>query len=369
MNLEKLTLPLDVASSSFNAGVAAAAAGVTALIGTMGAAVKATFNWAAELDSIQDVIGGTNDQAAALNFVLRKSGVETTKFTSGLTIMSKGLVKADGSLDTVGKELKDFGINVLDANGAVKDQNQLVAEISDKYNSFSTQQERVNFLTAVFGRSGAELIDFFDTLAGEGGIDAVTEKVERLGLVIDPGRYEKFTRSLEELKLVGLGLAVGFTESVMPAFERFLEIITGPGTLGEKAGTLLSEIDTFVGNAVDGFATSIDNWVAGGGPEELTNKLVSWIENIGEGDQSKILTAAGHLITALATALGEIDWAEIGITIDTKMAEVFDNVEWSQGGESFGNAVEEFFSTGFSQGVEDFKTDKCRHHWRLWVKV
>src|SRR6185503_20586781 len=111
----------------------------------------------------------TDKTAAALNFTLRKSGTNTEALTKGMTILSKGLVKADGSLDTTGKSLKAWGIDVLDANGMLKDQTTLIGEISDKYASFGTQQEKVNFLTETFGRSGAELIYFFDTLAADGG--------------------------------------------------------------------------------------------------------------------------------------------------------------------------------------------------------
>lgn len=354
MNLETLVLPLEIASNAFNTGIKAATAGVAALVGAMGVAVKATFDWAQELDSIQDIIGGTNAESAALNFTLRKSGVDTAKFTSGVTIMSKGLVKADGTLDTVGRDLKDFGINVLDANGAVKEQNKLIAEISNKYNSFSTQQERVNFLTKTFGRSGAELLDFFDTLAADGGIDAVTSKVERLGLVIDPGRYEQFTRSLEELKLVGLGLAVGFTEKVMPAFERFLEIITGEGTLGQKIGTLAANADAYIGNFIGNVGDSVNAWVDGGGPQELSSKLISWIENIGTGEnQSRIVTAAQYLVTAIGNALSSVDWAGVGLAIDTKITETINGIDWTGAGDTFGGWIDTFLTTGWDMGIAD----------------
>ena len=108
MNLDTLTLPLEVADKAFNVGVGAAVAVVTALVGAMGMAVKATFTWADELDSIQDVIGGTNEEAAALNFTLRKSGVDTETFNQSMVIMEKGLVKANGSLDTVGIAMKKW---------------------------------------------------------------------------------------------------------------------------------------------------------------------------------------------------------------------------------------------------------------------
>src|SRR5574341_1071933 len=206
-------------------GVAAGAGLFTAAVGAItvgfGKMVDITFDWANRMDSVQDIMGGTTEQAAAFNFVLDKSGTDVNTFTQGMTILEKGLVAADGSLDTTGKKLSEFGINVLDANGKVKDQAGLISEISNKYNQFGTQQERVNFLTEVFGKSGANLIDVFDTLAAEGGLDAVTQKGKDLGLVIDPDKYEEFQRNLNEIKLGGQALAIIVIDKLMPALEDF----------------------------------------------------------------------------------------------------------------------------------------------------
>lgn len=221
---DKLTPASKTALSSLK-GLATGVGLVTAAVGVavagFGKMVDITFDWANQLDSIQDVMGGTTKQAAALNFVVQKSGVDIQTFTKGMTTLEKGLVTADGQLDTTGKKLAQFGINVLDANGKVKDQADLVSEISNKYNQFGTQQERVNFLTEAFEKSGADLIDVFDTLANEGGLDATAEKVEKLGLVIDPEKYERFQRNLAEIKLAGQGLAITVVDKLMPALEDF----------------------------------------------------------------------------------------------------------------------------------------------------
>jgi hypothetical protein len=305
VNLEKLVLPLEVADSAFNAGLKVAAAGVGAIVGAMGLAIKATFNWADELDKIGDIMGVTDKEAAALNFTLRKSGVATETLTKGMTILSKGLVKADGTLDTTGKSLKTWGINVLDANGGLKDQTTLLDEISDKYNTFGTQQEKINFLTEVFGRNGAEMIDFFDTLAGEGGLDAVSKKVEALGLAIDPDRYEQFNRNLEELKMIGLGLAVAFTENVMPLLEKFL------GWIGEAAQS--------------------QEWADfKAGFNEFTSEI--------------------------ATAISEGDWETVKNLIFEKLnlfddwiAEKLDAMDWTGAGTSFGLALDKIMDNGVGQ--------------------
>jgi hypothetical protein len=306
LNLETLTLPLNVADQAFNTGIKAAVAGVTALVGAMGVAVKATFDWANDLDKLGDVMGGTNKDLAALNFVARKSGVSIDSLSRGVVILEKGLVKADGSLDTTGKALKDFGVDVLDVNGNVKDQTALMGEIAKKYSSFATQQEKVNFLTEIFGRSGAELIDFFDTLAAEGGIDKVAEKVEALGLAIDPNRYEQFNRNLEEMKLIGLGLAVGFTEHIMPAFEAVSKWVMTDGI-----------------PALKDFGREVKDAFDKGGLLGVADMLLDKFDGI---DWSTVSTA-------IVDGVNSIDWSQAGIDFSAFVQRV---------GESIGAALSEF---------------------------
>ena len=349
MNLETLILPLATEDNAFRAGLSRAIQLVEGAIQQFDKAIKATFEWADQLDSLQDIMGVTNKTAAALNFTLRKSGTETDALARGMIILNKGVVDANGKLDTAGKSLQKWGINVFDANDVLKDQETLLGEVADKYASLGTQQEKVNFLTEVFGRSGAELIDFFDTLAADGGIDAVTKKVEALGLAIDPNRYEQFNRNIEELKLVGLSLAVAFTERVMPAIEGFVKTITDFAADPDPK-KLLTSLDSFVGDIIQGLTNKINEWVYGDGPEELSDKIVSWVEDIGTGPgfDSKIAKAGGNLLKALLRVVNEIEWQQIGDAIDNRMAGEITKVDWEQAGDTLGDKIEELFSQKLS---------------------
>lgn len=341
MELDKLVLPLEVANDKWNLGIGTAIAGVTALLAAMGAAINATFKWADELDQLQDVMGLTNEQAAALAYTARVSGVSVETLAKANTILAKGLVNSKGQLDTTGKALKNWGIDVLDANGKLKDQTALIGEVAKKYGELGTQTEKVNFLTEVYGRNGAELVDFFDTLAKQGGIDAVSEKVKNLGLAIDPNRYEQFNRDLEELKLIGLSLAVAFTERVMPMLEGFIawigDVAGNPvfqqwaQTIGgfvasipsmlEQAQGALQNFDSaqFAQDAMD-FGANID-WTI------VSANLISGIESIdwnsvgaviGE-KVDQILDVVGGLAiglyNAISGAIQQLDWGELFYTI------------------------------------------------------
>lgn len=223
INLQPIIQEFKVENKLALAGIGAVTTALAAVAATAALAITSTFKWAGELDSIQDVMGVSSKEAAALNFVLRKSGTETEKLTKGMVVLEKGLFKVDGTLDTAGEKLLDFGINALDVNGKMKDQATLISEISNKFNSLGSQTEKVNFLTETFGKSGADLIDVFDTLAKEGGIDKVQEKVEKLGLAIDPQKYEDFQRNVEEVKLAFLGMGMTVVDNLMPELRKLTD--------------------------------------------------------------------------------------------------------------------------------------------------
>jgi len=318
MDLEKLTLPLDVADKAFKVGIGAAIAGTTALIGAMGAAIKMTFDWANELDAVGDVMDVTNEQAAALGFIARKAGVDTGILTKGVVILSKGLVKADGSLDTTGKSLQAWGINVKDVNGNLRSQTDLIDSISAKYNTFTTQQEKVNFLTEVFGKSGAELVDFFDVMASEGGMDAVTEKVKAFGLAIDPARYENFTRNLEELKLIGTGLAVAFTENLMPALEKIMDWFFrfASADPSEKFAMLADPLKLLF-NLTDSFQRGIaeTDWAT------LSQNIADGINNIDWALVGLyVRQGVSNVLQGIGTVIQETDWQALADALGNALA-------------------------------------------------
>jgi len=368
VDLEKLVLPLEVSQKAFNTGITAAIAGTTTLIGAMGLAIKATFDWAEGLDSIGDVMDVTTGQAAAFGYVARKSGVATETFTKGVVILSKGLVKADGSLDTTGKGLEEWGIKVKDANGNLKSQTTLMDDVAKKYGTFATQQEKVNFLTQVFGKSGAELIDFFDVLANEGGIDAVTAKVTAMGLAIDPGRYEAFGRNLEELKLIGTGLAVTFTEQLMPALEGLLNWGTQFASADPSTQlSMLADPLKKLFNLTDAFKTGVEETDWAGLSTQIADKInsIDWA-TVG----LYLRQGMTNVFSGIQTVISEIDWGALTISLGDAIAGLtaglFGYTDWNALGVDFNAGINSIFSnmstnllpawtevwTGFVDGIK-----------------
>lgn len=309
MQLEGLVIPI-----SFN--TALLSKGVDIITDLIGDAVKSTFDWAEGMDKLGDVTGMTTDQTAAWAFVAKKAGVEVNTLANSAVIMAKGLLDSEGKLSTTGKALENFGVGVKDVNGNVKDQNTLMNDIAKKYASFGTQTERVDFLTNVFGRSGAQLVDVFDVLAQEGGIDAVSQKVKDLGLAIDPARYEQFGRNLEELKLAGTGLAIQFTEALMPALESAL------AWAQQFQGMTPEQIFQRISEVIAGLPERFSEWAKSVNWELVSQDLINGINSIDWNALGKwVGDSAMQIADGLIAIFAGIDWAGLFGAIGTAFME------------------------------------------------
>jgi len=326
MQLEGLVIPI-----SFNTGLLLD--GIKQITGLITGAVERTKEWTEGLDKLGDVTGMATDELAAWSFIAKKAGVDTDTLSNSMTIMAKGLLDSSGELSTTGKALEDFGISVLDAGGNVRDQSALMDDIASKYAEFGTQTERVDFLTNVFGKSGAQLVDVFDTLAKEGGIEQVKSKVEKLGLVLDPTQYEDFQRNLNEVGLTFTGLSNAFTGPLLPGAESILQTFTkwlqspwvadGIKNIGENIGKLASDIATAFETGdwsnilpkLDPVALTqaFEDWVAGVDWNQISTSFATWIKTVDwAGGTRAALDSAVNILQALLDLIGRTSWSSLG---------------------------------------------------------
>lgn len=362
MILEKLVIPI-----GFDMGLLLE--GVKAIEGLISGAIDRTQQWAEDMDALGDVTGMSTDKLAAWSFVTKKAGLDGDTFTTAVTMMSKGLLDSEGELSTTGKALQDFGVDVLDAGGKVRDQSELMNDIAKRYAEFGTQTERVDFLTNVFGRSGAKLVDVFDTLSKEGGIDQVKKKVESLGLVLDPDQYEEFQRNLNEVDLTFTGLANAFTGPLLSGAEKLLQTFTawvqspwvadGIRKIGETLGTLVTDIANRDWSKLWG---DIQNLLPNLDPVALTQRFEDWIASV---DWNQISTT-------FAIWIMTVDWAgatkaaiDSTVNILQALIDLVGRTNWSLLGDAIKSALTGIFRDGIGKALADAWIGAAVEFWKL----
>jgi tape measure domain-containing protein len=184
---------------------------------------------------------------------------------------------------------------------------------------------------ASFAESWAGLMGTFEDLKAMGLREFFGEMLEALQpLAVE---FAEWLQGPGMERIAEWGQVLGqFTADVIEKIPQIIESIQPlisvfqNGFTAFNASGFLAGLDVFFASLFDTMAAYIDTWATGSGPDELSDRIVTFIENIGTGGEidSKALQAMQNVLAALVRAAGRLDWSAIGQAIDTGFA------EWSQ---------------------------------------
>lgn len=367
---------VDLVSGAFNAVSGAISPFITAATESE----DAVANLDATLRSMGDVTGLSSqqlqDMAGALQQVTRFSdesiiNAEAMLLTFGniggetfprATEAMLDLAAKFGSLDQasvmLGKALNDpiAGVTALRRVGV-----QLSEEQENSIKLFMEQgdiagaqavilgelERQVGGLAEAYGETFAGKLEIFKNRLGE-----IQEVIGKALIPILTSMMDKFIEWLPVLEDFG-GRVAGVFEAIADAgigsveFQDAIANLFGVDTPDE----ILPKIDQFVANIFNSIADAINAWASGPGPDQLSDRIISFIDNLGSGGSidSKALQAMQRVLVALVNAIGRIDWGTIGGLIDQKlnaaMDVLFDNIDASFANWSVdvGNSIKQGF--------------------------
>ncbi len=263
-NVGKLTVSLTALTGRFGKGmrkasrtvaafaseVGAASARLTAL--SAGAATIAataigylTHRQMEAIDTtakVADRLGATTEELLGMRHAANLAGVGVEEFDKAQEKLSKNLgnptKETAEALDKIGLSAADL----LRMSPA-----QRFGAIADGINKLSTQAEKAAVAQALFGKTGAQLLNTMD--GGSKSIRQYTEEVKQLGYAysrIEAAKVEEANDSITKLRLVVDGvfakLAVEFSPFITELATKFLDL----GSNGRSAADLIGEgiVDT-----------------------------------------------------------------------------------------------------------------------------
>jgi len=237
--LASLVIPLVLDTSQFVKGIdeatkksssltsvlnKAGPAALGVLTGFFVGATEATFNWAESLDGVQDIMGGTTEQAAGLAVLFQRVGMTTDDLTGAMEKMVRGLETSNGSLGTSGLALQSLGISAFDATGNIRPAVDIFQEVSDRLSVMPEGLEKTSLMMDIFGKSGAEMGDAMGLAAGS-GLAAANTEAERMNLNFSQEKTDNIIKSqqgINDLKTAFSGLGTDLVTSALPAMDKLV---------------------------------------------------------------------------------------------------------------------------------------------------
>lgn len=302
------------------AEVAAAAIGaVTAAVGAAaGALVNATLDTADLADdllTLSMVTGVSTDSLQAMNYASELLDVSTQTITGSMTKLLKSMSSASDAeaawlqseqelssalsageitieefndamdaLGTSGTAFDDLGISILDAQGNLRDSEEVFWEVIDALGEIENESERDAAAMAILGRSARELNPLIE--AGSDRFNELAEEAENVGYIMDGDTLDAFHNLDDNMER----LSNGATAARNAIGSVLLPVLT------ELSGEGVSLLNDFTNAILD---TNGDVEQMGAVIDEMVPQVLSLIEDY----IPTLIDLGGTIIESLASAL------------------------------------------------------------------
>lgn len=206
--------------SSFLSGFAKAAIGAFSLERAISGVIN-TIQTVGKIGDLSDRVGITAEQLQELQFALKQSGAEADQAGPALERFSVAISKAAAG-GGLAKFLRDNSVALLDQNGKLRSNADLLGEVANLIKNAESQQDRLNIASQFFGRqAGPAMVTALS--GGSAGLVKLANDARDAGAVL----RNEMVKEAQELNDKWDKLVDSFTRKGQSA------IISGVRTVGE----------------------------------------------------------------------------------------------------------------------------------------
>jgi hypothetical protein len=232
------------AGKAIGAGVAVAATALAAL-------TWQSIQMADQLDEMSMRLGISTETLSGWGYAAKLSGTDLESLAGAIPKLSKTLAAAADESSKAGELFTALGINVKDAAGNLRDVEDVLPEIADRFRALKNDTAEAALAQELFGRSGANMLDFLNR--GSAGIQELSDRAAELGLIVSgdtAAAAAEFNDSLEDLRAVTGAFGLQIAEMLLPHLQDLVDWLVQ----SQREGKLLGfEIEDLSG-VVDYFA-------------------------------------------------------------------------------------------------------------------
>jgi len=283
------------ASSMWSDVLDTVGAGLTASVGILtGAAaaiaamtVQVTGN-AAEVGNWATRLGVSTEWMSRMQFAAGQAGLDIDGFGEAMQDVTERMADAAAGNAEYAALFEQLGVSVTDAQGNIRDINDVIPEMANGLKNVSNDSERTAIIMKLLGDEGSRLAPIF--LKGSDGLDAMGKRADALGVTLGQGL-------VDESKRFRTGLSEG-----MAAVQ---------GLANSLVAELLPSIN------------------------ELVPKIVDWVSGLRESSlvQDTLLPILRSVVEVLGVMVDHLDavevtWNLINSTFNTVVAAILGGVQW-----------------------------------------
>jgi len=179
--------------------------------------IRSSIDMMDKMDDMSEKVGIATDELSKLAYSAKFANVDVDGLQSALVKFSKNASEAAKGGGEAAGAFTALGISVKDAGGNLKPTEELIKDVADAFAQYEDGAGKVSAATALFGKSGAELIPMLNK--GRQGLKEQGDELERLGGVVLPDaakRAAEFKDNVDRLSTAMGGLGKVMANEVLP---------------------------------------------------------------------------------------------------------------------------------------------------------
>lgn len=205
--------------------------------------------YADEIITMSKQTGVATDKLQEFKYMSKLVDVDVETFAGSLKKLTKNMGSAQKGTGAAYDAFSDLGVSVTDANGELRDSEDVFADVIDALGGIQNETERDVKSMAIFGKSATDLNPLI--VAGSDAIKGWTQEAHDMGYVMDDemlgslgdlqDSFDRFDLKMEAIKnRIGAQLAPALDTGI----EKLSELADSVDweAFGEKAGQALSTI-------------------------------------------------------------------------------------------------------------------------------
>lgn len=305
----------EVAVAAFEAVVAAAAAvgaAVAAAMATAGTALvnatTDTAHLADELLTLSSTTGLTTDTLQELNYAAELLDVDTSTVTGSMTKLEKTMSSAIDGSTSAAEKFTDLGISIYDANGNVRDAEDVFWDAIDVLGTFESETERDMAAMDLFGKSAKELNPLIES--GSEAFRALADEAHEVGYVMDGETLDAFGAlddNMVRMSNTAQAVEQSFGQVLLPLLTSASgDLVDLMGDFSGALSTTGGDIDQIAG-IIEDFAPRAVALVEQYIPQILTivQSVISALLPVVISMAPQLISMIGSLIEQIATSIAD----------------------------------------------------------------
>lgn len=304
----------------FKAAAGSVAAFATGLVGGLLSAQAAIqgFNNAIQnadrLNELSTRLGISTEQLSEWAYAAQQSGTDLESLSGSLQKFAKTVAAAADAGSRQAELFSALGINVKDAAGNLRDVEELLPEVATRFHNLQNDTARTALAMELFGRSGAELIEFLKN--GETGLNKLGKEARDAGAIISgetAAAADEFNDEVAKLSAVVNGLFTQLASELLPELTKLVQELGESAKKGEAFGVTVKEVASAI--------TGLVGWIKEG--SETGASFRRSLDDMNEAGRASLEIFQGIL---------NLDFSRIG-----------------KGAKSYADAARSFFSNAFGE--------------------